>query len=222
MPIDKAMATMSERLEGRTGTVISTSGLSEAAPGPDATVRSWSRVALVERAQTGDRAAFDRLLEQSFEPSFRLALAILGNEEDACDATQDALLGAWRDLRRLRDPGRFDAWLTRILVNSCRGLRRRRRRVAIREIDLGAVAAAAEPAVEFEAAWGERPASLDALEHAFERLSLQERSILALHHLQHRPVDEIAEALRIPVGTAKSRLFTARRALERALEDELR
>jgi len=185
-------------------------------------VSPTARGALVQRAQGGDRVAFEAVLERWLEPAFRTALAILGSEADARDATQDAFLRAWRDLRRLRDPERFDAWLSRVLVNSCRGVRRSRRRVAVREIDLGALSPGEEPAAAFEAAWGEQPGSLDAMEQAFERLSTAERTILVLHHLEHRPVQEIAAALGIPVGTAKSRLFTARHALERALEAELR
>ena len=180
------------------------------------------RGVLVERARAGDRSAFEALLDRWLDQAFRIALAILGREADARDATQDAFLLAWRELPKLRDPERFDGWLSRIVVNSCRGVRRGRWRVTIREISLDDVPGHAEPASEFEAAWGERPASLDAIEHAFERLPVPERAILVLHHLEHRPVVEIAEVLGIPVGTAKSRLFAARRALERALEDELR
>jgi RNA polymerase sigma-70 factor (ECF subfamily) len=180
------------------------------------------RGVLVERARAGDRSAFEALLDRWLDQAFRIALAILGREADARDATQDAFLQAWRELPRLRDPERFDAWLSRIVVNSCRGVLRGRRRVTIREISLDDVPGHAEPATEFEAAWGEQPASLDALEHAFDRLSVPDRAILVLHHLEHRPLVEIAEVLGIPVGTAKSRLFAARHALERALEDELR
>jgi RNA polymerase sigma-70 factor (ECF subfamily) len=64
--------------------------------------------------------------------------------------------------------------------------------------------------------------SLDAVEHAFRRLPVAERTILVLHHLQHLPLTDVAAGLGIPVGTAKSRLFAARKALERALEAELR
>jgi RNA polymerase sigma-70 factor (ECF subfamily) len=180
------------------------------------------RVLLVERARAGDRLAFEALLDRWLGPSFHTALAILGNEADARDATQDAFLQCWRELPRLRDPERFDAWLSRILVNACRGVRRSRNRVAVREIDLGSLPPRAEPATGFEAAWGERPGSLDAMEHAFARLDTSQRTILVLHHLDHRPLQEIAAALGIPVGTAKSRLFHARRALERALEVEQR
>ena len=75
---------------------------------------------------------------------------------------------------------------------------------------------------EKSGAHAERAASLDVVERAWFRLSVAERTILALHHLEHRPVTEIATVLRIPEGTAKSRLFQARRSLDRALEAERR
>jgi RNA polymerase sigma-70 factor (ECF subfamily) len=134
---------------------------------------------------------------------------IVRNEADARDATQDAFVSAWQNLPRLRDERRFNAWLNTILANRCRDLLRRRGR--IREIDLeGAALRVADPA----------PHALEraAVLAAFDRLSIADRQILALHHLEERPLDQIARALGIPVGTAKSRLHAARKALGRALE----
>jgi len=187
----------------------------------EAQVAVTTRGALVERAQAGDRGAFEGLVERWLVPSLRTAYAIIGDEADARDATQDAFLQAWRELRRLRDPDRFDAWFTRILVNRCRTLRHRGRRATVREIHLSILPETGEPAAA-DPPGDDGAVSLDAFEHAFRRLSMPDRSILVLHHLQHRPLTDIAAGLGIPVGTAKSRLFAARRALERALEAELR
>jgi RNA polymerase sigma-70 factor, ECF subfamily len=181
-----------------------------------------ARGILVERAQGGDRDAFAALLERWLQPSLRTAFAILGNEADARDATQDAFLQAWRELRRLRDPDRFDPWLNRILVNRCRTLRSRRQRTTIREIHMSVLPEPDEPTAGMDRPGEAGSVSLDAVERAFQGLSISERSILVLHHLQHRPLAEVAAGLGIPVGTVKSRLFAARRALERALEAELR
>jgi RNA polymerase sigma factor (sigma-70 family) len=192
----------------------------EAAPEPS--VAQTPRGLLVQRAQAGDQEAFETLLERWLEPSLRTAYAIIGDEADARDATQDAFLRAWRELRKLRDPDRFDAWLSRILVNCCRTVRSDRRRTTVREIHLSIVAERDEPAAGDDPPGDGGPLSLDAVERAFQRLPVAERSILVLHHLQHLPVSDIAVGLDIPVGTAKSRLFAARKALERALEAELR
>jgi RNA polymerase sigma factor (sigma-70 family) len=172
----------------------------------------------VARARSGDAAAFEALVEARVGPMMRTAMAIMGSEADARDAVQDTLVTAWRELAALRDPAAFDAWLTRILVNRCRrGLRgvvvRR-----VRELPVDSLASTPQEPVATDTA----AASIErgTLERAFERLSVDERTLLVLHHLDGRPLAEIAAVLRVPVGTAKSRLFAARKALERAMERE--
>ncbi len=173
----------------------------------------------IERARKGDAAAFEALVEARVGPMTRTAMAILGREDEALDAVQDSLVIAWRELASLRDPAAFDAWLTRILVNRCkRGLRGVVRQ-RVREIPADQVAATADEPSSLDAhvtGIGQR----DALERAFERLTVDERTILVLHHLDGRPLAEIAAVLKVPVGTAKSRLFAARRSLDQALERE--
>ena len=190
-------------------------------PQLDAPPARSSRVRLVEQARAGDRVAFERLVEPWIEPAFRTALAILGRDADARDATQDALLDAWRNIRSLRDPERFDAWLGRIHVNACRAIGRRRGRSAVREIPLSMLPDPDEPAGRGRSL-EEESVSLDELEHVFARLSIEQRTILVLHHLERQPVARIANVLGIPEGTAKWRLHAARAALERALEEERR
>jgi RNA polymerase sigma-70 factor (ECF subfamily) len=180
-----------------------------------------ARSELADRARSGDRLAFERLVEPWIEPAYRTGLAILGRDADARDATQDALLEAWRNIRRLRDPERFDAWLGRIHVNACRAIGRRRGRSSVREI---AIDMLPDP----EAMRGrqvpldEEAGSLDELERAFARLSISHRSILVLHYLEHRPVTDLAARLGVAEGTVKWRLHEARGALTRALEEERR
>ena len=148
---------------------------------------------------------------------YRVTLAIVGNEADAADATQEAFVAAWRQIRSLRDEARLDAWLSRIAVNSARMVTRARRRRSIREIPgLDVVA----PEVESPTGDPGGRVAEDArlLAQALDRLPPDQRSILALHHLDGRGVAEIATILDIPEGTAKSRLFAARRALATVLE----
>lgn len=175
---------------------------------------------LIRGARAGNRDAFDLLMARRLEPAFRTAMAILGHEADARDATQEVFVKAWRELRSLRDDSRFDAWFGRILVNTCRSALRRRYRSQDREIPVDVLTAGAaltpHTAVRFE----ERTAFLDQLERAFERLTAEDRALLVLHHFDHQSVATIAGSLGIPEGTAKSRLHSARRALERALEVE--
>jgi RNA polymerase sigma-70 factor (ECF subfamily) len=180
-----------------------------------------ARIELVERARAGDRVAFERLVERWIEPAFRTALAILGREADARDATQDALLDAWSNIRQLRDPERFDAWLGRIHLNACRTVGRRRGRATVREISVTVLPEPDEPAARRPGV-ADESAGLDEIERAFERLALPMRTVLVLHHWQRRSVEEIATALGIPDGTVKWRLHEARAALSRALEEERR
>jgi RNA polymerase sigma-70 factor (ECF subfamily) len=166
---------------------------------------------LVARAKTGDADAFEALVGHHFERTLRVARAITGNDADARDATQDAFLAVWRGLPRLRDEARFEPWLNQVLLNRCRDLLRRRRRV--REITIEEVEVAAP---EPDLGGLGRAAIL----RAFDRLSITDRQILVLHHLEGYPVAEIGRRLDIPIGTAKSRLYAARRSLGRALERE--
>jgi RNA polymerase sigma-70 factor, ECF subfamily len=145
---------------------------------------------------------------------YRLSFAILGNESDAVDATQESLVAAWRQLRGLREPERFDAWLQRIVVNAARQVMRAKRRRRTREIPASSVVELSglpSPA-------GREDATV--LDAALATLPVDQRSVLVLHHLEGRAVGELAEILQIPVGTAKSRLFTARRALAAAITRE--
>lgn len=167
----------------------------------------------VASALDGDTRAFDRLVLAHLPRTYRIALAILGSEADAGDAVQEAWLAAWRQLPTLRDPARFDGWLDQILVNACRMSIRRRGRVREIRMPDGLDAEAPQAALN-------QVAERDALDRAFGRLSVEQRTILVLHHLERRPLSTIAAALAIPVGTAKSRLHAARATLERILETE--
>src|SRR3954464_12467599 len=92
---------------------------------------------LLVRTRAGDREAFEQIVLAKSEPLFRTSLAILGNEADARDATQEAFVAAWRAMPGLRDFDRFDAWLGRILINECRMALRHRRRSRETPIDEG-------------------------------------------------------------------------------------
>jgi RNA polymerase sigma-70 factor (ECF subfamily) len=145
---------------------------------------------------------------------FRLTSAILGDEADARDAAQETFVAAWRELPRLREPDKFEAWLQRIAVNASRMTLRARGRRRVREIpssEMASLASAVAPDERSDAR---------TLERAMDRLDVDQRAILVIHHLDGRPLAEIAAMLEIPVGTAKSRLFQARRALETALRAE--
>lgn len=164
-----------------------------------------------------DEATFSSLVRPHLSRLHALALAILGNDDDARDALQETLAHAWQGLSGLRESSRAEAWLTKILVNECRTALRRRRRQPVREIRV-------EPAVLHEDADGDfvdLVSTRDVMERAFERLDAETRAVLALRYLDDRTVPQIAATLAVPEGTVKSRLHAARRSLARSLEKEL-
>ena len=160
---------------------------------------------------------FDGLVTDELDDAYRLAAVILGDAIEAEDAVHDAAVSAWRSFGGLRDPGRFDAWFGRILVNGCRDRLRRRHRSAI--IDLSAAVellADGRKSADVPAAAAER----DSIARALGRLDPDHRVILVLRFWLDLQVDAIAERLAIPLGTAKSRLYRAQRRLRQALDDE--
>jgi RNA polymerase sigma-70 factor (ECF subfamily) len=127
------------------------------------------------------------------------------------DASQQALLGAWRDLPNLHEPDRFDAWLHRLVVNACYAEARSERRWAAR-VRVMSFESPTDPDV------ARSVVARDELESAFRGLSPQHRAVVVLHHHLGYPLTEIAETLGIPVGTARSRLHYAIRQLRTVLD----
>ena len=155
--------------------------------------------ALVERAQRGDHDAFTVLIERAVPRLDGAARLILRDGELARDAMQEALFQAWRDLPGLRDPDRFDAWLHRIMVNSCLQAARHRRRRPI-EVELTPMAG---PSI------GDHQsvvAARDLLDDALRRLVPEWRAVIVLHYYLGMPLPDVAVALGVPLGTVKSRL----------------
>lgn len=170
--------------------------------------------ALVEAAQRGDHDAFEALAIGSGDRLFAIARLILRDTHLAEDAVQETLVHAWRDLPRLRDPERFDAWLRRLLVNACADQGRHRRRWSA-EIQI----VRAEPSSDDATG---SSADRDQLERGFRRLKPEQRAVVVLHFYLGLTVPEIADTLGIRVGTAKSRIHYATETLRAALEADAR
>ena len=169
---------------------------------------------LVARAQGGDHDAFDLLVAQIVDRLYSIAYRILRNGPSAEDATQQALVSVWRELPRLRDPDRFDAWAYRILVHACYAESRRQKRWVPRLRWLGEDEPAAPDALG-------TIHDRDQLTHGFRRLSLDHRTVIVLHYFLDLPLDQVAGILGIPVGTAHSRLHHAMRGLRASLDADL-
>ena len=169
---------------------------------------SRTSVGLVEAAVRGDRGAFERLVEPYLAVAFGAARLITGNESDAADAVQDALLAAWQSLDGLRNPELFAAWFRKTVIRSSTRCVRRRHLV---EIDF-------EPPDTTDSV--EREFDLRQLARAFARLDPKDRVLLTLHHYWQMPVAETAQLLGLPDGTVRSRVHHALRRLRAGFEAE--
>ena len=170
---------------------------------------------LVVLAQRGDEEAFASLAVLAGSRLHPVAHRILRDADLADDATQQALLAIWRDLPQLRDPARFEGWAYRLLVRACYAEARKTRRWApnLRVLHPDQASPADDAAVV---------ADRDALERAFRRLSVDHRAVTVLTYYLGLDAGEVAETLAIPIGTVRSRLFYAMRALRAALEADAR
>jgi RNA polymerase sigma-70 factor (ECF subfamily) len=169
--------------------------------------------ALVAAARRGDREAFADLVSPHLETALRVARVVAGSPDDGTDAVQDALLSAWQGIGSLREPAAFPAWFRRHVTRSAIKQARRRGSGRVVELDI-------EAAAPFDAL--DRAFAVRELDRAFDRLSIDDRTILTLRHLWDLPGAEIAQHLGIPEGTVKSRVHAAMNRLRAAYEAEER
>jgi RNA polymerase sigma-70 factor (ECF subfamily) len=165
----------------------------------------------VELPSATSDEAFAALTRRHIEAAYRLAWAILADDGDADDATQDAFSLAWRNRASLRDPERFDAWFGRILINVCRQRLRHRALQKVRWLDDTNVLPVADSSAHVSAR--------DAISRAMSRLDADHRIVVVLRYWADMPIEEIAERLDVPSGTVKSRLHYALRSMRPRLED---
>lgn len=164
---------------------------------------------LVLRCQDGDSEAIERLVKRWQLPVVNYANLITGDRDVARESVQEAWISVIRGFQRLKDPARFRQWLFRIVHNKCID--------AMRRSESGAQPVRTEEGTR---------AQLDSVEAREEvltvltSLSEQHRAVLALFYLHDIEVRDIAEMLDLPEGTVKSRLYNAREAFRKVLEEE--
>jgi RNA polymerase sigma-70 factor, ECF subfamily len=177
---------------------------------------------LIRQAQTGDRAAFDRLVEHAYPLVFNTAYRILMDYDSASDATQTAFVRAYRSLHTFQGTSTFTTWLYRIVTNVCLDMMRKQKRQAqsltLESEDEGQP----EREIPDERHHPERLAIESELQRtvheALARLRPEHRLVLTLFDLSGFSYEEIAGILNMPLGTVKSRLNRARHALREELE----
>ncbi len=167
--------------------------------------------ALVQRAQTGDMAAFEALYRAHCGRVHALCLRMTRNAAEAEDLTQEAFVRAWRKLESFRGESAFTTWLHRLTVNLVLTNRRAHTRRAER-------VTSTDDLTPFDAGGRELPAgtSLD-LEQAIAQLPVGARRVFVLHDVEGYRHHEIADMLGLAVGTTKAQLHRARRILRKAL-----
>jgi RNA polymerase sigma-70 factor (ECF subfamily) len=160
--------------------------------------------AVVARCLAGEHNAYEAIVTRYQKGLFNVALRMLGNYEDARDATQTAFIKAYEHLDSFNPEQRFFNWLYRILKNECLNSLRGRR--AAEPVSPGLPATnGADPVEERE--------RHQAVQSALLTLSMEYREVVVLRHFTDLSYDEIAATLGIPAKTVKSRLYTARQQL---------
>lgn len=160
-------------------------------------------------------ANFTDLLAASYPRVHRCTLGMLGDEQEAREVAQEALLKAWR-ARESYDPARpFHPWLMTIVRNLCRDTRQRRFHRPYVGVDTERVVSSAPNALSL---LGSHEAQ-ERVRHAMDKLHPDHREILSMRHFEDLSYAEIGELLGVPQGTVMSRLFRARKALVRVLEE---
>ncbi|OYD07636.1 RNA polymerase subunit sigma [Paludifilum halophilum] len=167
----------------------------------------------VRRAQEGDRKALIRLLRKVEAPVYRTAYYILGDEQDAKDASQDALLRIYRRFSTFRGDSKVETWAQRIAIRAAIDLTRKRTRT---------LPLAEEAGAKLDRGLGssvERSGIASDIRQAIRRLPESQRTAVILRYLQDYTYDEIAEAMDLPLNTVKSHLFRGRKKLREWLAD---
>jgi len=150
-------------------------------------------------------AEYVRAARAKADDGYRLAGYLLGDADEAQDAVQEALIKAWRNWSSLRDPERFGAWFDRILVNVCRDRMRRHRTLRMVELEAAGEVESADPF--------RRMLVEDEVAAAVARLNPEHRIVIILRFWQDLALEGVADRLDLPLGTVKSRLHCALKAL---------
>jgi len=177
-------------------------------------------------AEAVKRAEFDRLFARSYGRAYKLAYWMLGDAAEAEDVAQEAFLRAWRHFDRYDRSRSFDTWLGRIAANLCIDRIRRNRRTPTCSLDAPIPSESGDSAVRFDPADASADPSEsvlsqvvdERLHRALQKLPPEYRAAVLLSAVEDLSYQEIAEALRCPIGTVRSRIHRGRVMLRQALE----
>lgn len=169
---------------------------------------------LIHSAQSGDRDALIQLLREVETPVYRTAYYLLGNEQDALDAAQEALIRIYTKINSYQEKAQFKTWVQRIVTNICIDkFRKKRETVSIDEHEL------VFPAPEQVEDILDRSYMASDIRKAIAQLPEHHRMVVTLRYLQDFSYNEISDSLNLPLNTVKSYLFRARQHLQQLLQD---
>ena len=172
----------------------------------------------IQAVLDGDVDRYAELVDKYQEGALKVAFSMLGNEEDAKDASQEAFVSAYRGLGRFRGGAKFSTWFYRIVVNKCKDVYKRRARQPMVVASIGEPDPEADGACLFvdvedpAASPSDRLANRELsrrLSTAIGVLPMKQRTAFLLHHVHGLPLDEVAAVMRCRLGTVKSHLFRA-------------
>jgi RNA polymerase sigma-70 factor (ECF subfamily) len=180
---------------------------------------------LIEKSIAGDVASFEALISKYNRYIYNIAYRMMGDEEDAKDMSQEALIKAFRAIRNFKMEANFSTWLYRIVINTCKDeLRKRKEQMISLDAPIGERTTLADILPEDEAANPilvyEKSELKNMVEQALDQLSEDGKHVVILKDLLGYSYEEIGQMLEIPIGTVRSRLNRNRLALKKILQTE--
>jgi len=183
--------------------------------------RLQTDLALIERAQRGDRDAVNQLVTKYQARAYQFAYRLTGNPDDASDLVAEAFVRVYTALPRFRRDSQFSTWLFRIVTNCFLDAKKKTDRKPTDQledawVDVDAKTTIVEQESPVEAS--ERGEREEILQRGIEKLPEYQRAMIVMFHIENLSYEDIAAALDLPIGTVKSRLNRARLALREILE----
>jgi RNA polymerase sigma-70 factor (ECF subfamily) len=181
---------------------------------------------IVRAVCAGDTEAFAELVDKYQAMAIKVAFSLLGNEQDAYDAAQEAFFSAYQSLPRFRGGAKFSTWLYRIVANKCKDMYRKRARTADSWLRISTTGSNAKEEHIMEIQDPQSGPALklynrevaEALNEAIGHLPLKQRMAFVLHHLHGMALNEVADVMQCRVGTVKSHVFRATAALKSRMQ----
>ena len=181
---------------------------------------------IVRAVCAGDTEAFAELVDKYQAMAIKVAFSLLGNEQDACDAAQEAFISAYQALPRFRGGAKFSTWLYRIVANKCKDVYRKRTRTAGSWLRISTTGSSdrEDHVIEIHDPQSGPAIKLynremaEALNKAISQLPLKQRMAFVLHHLHGMALNEVADVMQCRVGTVKSHVFRATAALKSSMQ----